>query len=174
MRKILFISLPIFILLIVFFNYPIFDSKGLSYLAILSCFTIICFTGAKYYTSNDKNDYDSLEKLNDELHENDGIFKYSNDGFYIHLKNSTEYIKWSNIKEVNSFSVPIITGDRQTGLEIITNEKNYEFLDDITLGIQKLTDKLCENLPTWQINSIPQRINNFGLEKVRLYTSENK
>ncbi len=100
-----------------------------------------------------------------ELHFRDGDFQYKNDGFY--TKN--EFIKWDEIVEVNSFSIPVVYRQHQTGIEIITNKKHYEFSDENTSGIEKLTDKLYENLPDWETDPVLNMVNNHGLEKAILY-----
>ena len=162
MRKLIFIvSL---VVIFVLYNYPIFNSTGISYIIIFSCFTIISFAGAKLYTSNIKDDYESVEKETDKLHQNDGDFRYSREGFYV----KKEFIKWNEIVEVNSFSIPVLH-QKQKGIEIITDKKQYEFNNDNTSGIEKLTDKLSENLPDWKLDSTLVVPNNYGLKKVKLY-----
>lgn len=153
------------VLIFVFYNYPVFNSTGISYIIILACFIIICFAGAKLYTSDIKKDYESVEKEMNELHSKDGNFQYKNDGFY--TKN--EFIKWDEIIEVNSFSIPVLHRQHQTGIEIITDKKHYEFNNENTSGIEKLTDKLYENLPDWETDPALNRVNNHGLEKASLY-----
>lgn len=163
MKKIIFIvSL---VLVLVFYNYPVFSSTGISYVIIFSCFIVICFASAKLYTSNIKEDYESVEKEMNELHSSDGDFKYKNDGFYV----KNEFIKWCEIEEVNSFSIPVLHRQRQTGIEIITDNNHYEFNNENTSGIEKLEDKLYENLPNWEINPTLVTVNNHGLKKVKLY-----
>ncbi|MGH1516272.1 hypothetical protein [Chryseobacterium sp. JK1] len=152
------------ILIFVLYKYPIFNSIGISYSIIFSGFVVLCFAGAKLYTSDIKDDYESVEKETDKLHQNDGDFRYSGEGFYV----KKEFIKWTEIVEVYSFSIPVLHR-KQTGIEIITDKKQYEFNDDNTSGIEKLTDKLSENLPDWKLNSTLMVSNNYGLRKVKLY-----
>ncbi|WEK70143.1 MAG: hypothetical protein P0Y62_01060 [Candidatus Chryseobacterium colombiense] len=153
------------VLIFVFYNYPVFNSTGITYIIILTCLIIISFAGAKLYTSDIKEDYESVEKEMNELHFRDGDFQYKNDGFY--TKN--EFIKWDEIIEVNSFSIPVLHRQHQTGIEIITDKKHYEFNDENISGIEKLTDKLYENFPNWETNPTLITVNNHGLKKATLY-----
>jgi hypothetical protein len=172
MKKILVLSC--LILILIFFNYPIFDSTGISYIFIFLSFTAICFAGAKLWTSkNGKDDYESVEKETDKLYSDDGIFQYTNDGFYVNRDNLKEYVKWDEIVEVNSFNIPILHREEQRGIEVITDKNNYEFNSNNTTGIEKLTDKLYENLPNWKENPALVRINNYGLKKAKLYERNN-
>ncbi|MDE5493290.1 hypothetical protein [Elizabethkingia meningoseptica] len=160
------------ILVIVLWNYPVFDSKGISYSIVFSCFVIITFSAAKLYNPSDNESYKSVEKEMNHLHQLDGIFRYTTEGFYIKQKNETEFIKWSEIVSVYSFSIPFGRHTNQTGLEMITDKKSYEFNDRQTQGIVKLRDKLYDHLPTWELNAPTIRVNNSGLEKTKLYERE--
>ncbi|QOW10344.1 hypothetical protein Q73A0000_08180 [Kaistella flava (ex Peng et al. 2021)] len=153
----------------VYFYYPVFDSKGISYIIVFSSFVIVCFAGAKLYSSDEKGDYDSLEKKMDKLHDFDGMFQYMHDGFYIKKGKSMELIKWSEIITVNSLRIPVLN-DEQTGIEIITENKKYEFIDQQTPGIEKLIDKLYENLPS--LEEPNSEINHLKFQKTRLYELE--
>lgn len=170
MKKIILISITI--LVIVFFNYPLFDSTEISYLIIFLCFIAIVFSIAKIYFQNDTDNYESVEKEMDHLLEDDGIFQFADNGFYIKQKNSTEFVKWEEIASVYSYSIPVLDHTRQTGLEIITDKKNYELDSNLTPGIEKLTDKLYHHLPTWELNNQTIKVNNFGLKKTKLYVRE--
>lgn len=59
MKKIIIISS--IILGTVSFNYPVFDSEGISYIIILCCIVVITFSTAKIYFP-DKEDYQSVKK----------------------------------------------------------------------------------------------------------------
>ncbi|KFF12732.1 hypothetical protein N6B72_20825 [Chryseobacterium soli] len=166
MKKIIVISCIIVVL--IFFNYPVFESKGISYLIIFACFVAICFSGAKIYFPSDKEDYDSVEKEADQLEKYDGDFQYTNAGFYNKQKTPLELIKWDEIISVYSFSIPISKHRRETGLEIITEKGCYELGGD-TPGIEKLSNELYNHLPDWQLNTPTIRINNYGLQKTKLY-----
>lgn len=161
MKKIIAISC--IILALIFLNYPVFDSEGISYLIIFTCFIAICFSVAKIYFPNDK-DYDTFEKEADLLERYDGDFQYTNEGFYNKQKIPVELIKWDEIISVYSFSIPISNHKRETGLEIITDKNSYEFNSHIS-GIEKLTNELYNHLPDWELNSPTIRINNYGLKK---------
>ena len=157
------------VLILTLYNYPIFDDKKITFAVIFLCFVVIIFSVAKLYSPVEKEDYDSVEKEMDRLHNDDGIFQYTNDGFYFKQKNITEFIKWDEIISIYSFRIPSPFSERkQSGLEIITDRKSYEFDYNVTPGIVKLTDQLYNYLLDWKENS-PMVINNFGLEKTKLY-----
>lgn len=167
MKKI--IAATSFILILTLFYYPVFDDTKISFGIIFLCFVVLIFSVAKLYSPDEEKDYDSFEKEMDRLHKDDGIFQYTNDGFYFKQNSITEYVKWDEITVVNRFTLPGISYDRQSGLEVITDSKNYEFNDKTTSGIVKLTDQLYDNLPNCEEDSPTIRINNFGLEKTKLY-----
>ena len=167
MKKI--IAATCLVLILTLYNYPIFDDKKITFAVIFLCFVVIIFSVAKLYSPVEKEDYDSVEKEMDRLHNDDGIFRYTNDGFYFKQKNITEFIKWDEIISIYSFRIPSPFSERkQSGLEIITDRKSYEFDYNVTPGIVKLTDQLYNYLQDWEENS-PMVINNFGLEKTNLY-----
>lgn len=166
MKKI--IALTSVILILTLYNYPIFDDKKITFTIIFMCFVVIIFSVAKLYSSDEKEDYDSVEKEMDRLHEDNGIFEYTIDGFYFKQKNITEFIKWDEINTINRFTFPVKPYGGQSGLEVITDQKNYEFNDKTNPGIVKLTDQLYSYLPDWEEDS-PMEINNFGLKKTKLY-----
>ncbi|REC77201.1 hypothetical protein DRF60_12370 [Chryseobacterium elymi] len=166
MKKIIIISC--IILVLIFLNYPVFDSEGISYLIIFTCFVAICFSGAKIYFPSDQENYDSVEKETDQLEKYDGDFQCTSEGFYHRQNNLLELIKWDDIISVYSFSIPISNHKKETGLEIITDNTSYEF-NKHTPGIEKLTNEMYNHLPDWQLNSPTIRINNHGLEKTKLY-----
>lgn len=172
MKKIIIISS--IILGTVSFNYPVFDSEGISYIIILCCIVVITFSTAKIYFP-DKEDYQSVEKKMDRLLQYDGIFTYTHEGFYFKEKDSMEFIQWDEIISVYFFSIPLqyhVRQERQTGLEIITDKRNYEFDQYNTPGIVKLKNELQNHFPTWELHSPTVIINNFGLEKTKLYERE--
>lgn len=137
---------------------------------IFLCLISIAFSYAKIKNPTEsKDEYQKVEEENDKLENFDGIFDYKNDGFYILGNSGCDFIKWSEIIEVNSFSIPVLKRGRQMGYEIITTNKNYEFNDETTPGIFKLGNMLAENLPDWKLDSPTLRVNNYGLEKTNLY-----
>lgn len=166
MKKI--IATNLIIVILVYFYYPVFDSEKISYFIIFFCFTVLCFSIAKIYAPSDKENYKSVEKEMDQRHAYDGIFQYTNDGFYMRQKKTREFIRWNKIVSVYSFTIPASEYSRQSGLEIITDKNRYEFTYENTPGIEKFADQLISNLPDWMINS-PVTRNNSGVEKTVLY-----
>lgn len=159
-----------FIAVLVLYNYPVFDNKGISCLILFLCLAAVSFAGAKIYSPDDHDEYETVEKEMDELLNFDGIFEYKKDGFYITQNKITDFVKWSDIIEVNSFNIPLPYRIKQAGLEIITDHKNYEFGSGNTPGIEKLEDQLFRNLSDWKLDSPLIKVNNNGLEKANLYT----
>ncbi|KAB1230167.1 hypothetical protein [Chryseobacterium viscerum] len=171
MKKIIAVSSLVLVLTL--FYYPILDDKKISFAVIFLCFVGIIFSAAKLYSPDEKEDYESFEKEMDKLYEDDGIFQYTDNGFYIKQKNTAELIKWNEIVSIHSFIIPSPFNKSQSGLEIITDSKSYEFDDKVTPGIIKLKDQLSSNLPTWELDSPTVRVNNFGLKKTKLYEKKN-
>jgi hypothetical protein len=171
MKKI--IAASSLVLLLTLFYYPILDDEKISFAVIFLCFVVLIFSVAKLYSPDEKEDYNSVEKEMDRLHKYDGIFRYTNDGVYFKQNKETEFIKWDEIVSVYTFTIPSPFDKKQSGLEIITNEKSYEFDDKVTPGIIKLKDHLSSNLPVWELDSPTVRMNNFGLEKTKLYEKKN-
>ncbi|WP_313090015.1 hypothetical protein [Chryseobacterium flavum] len=166
MKKI--IAVTCLILALTLYNYPVYDDKKITFAIIFICFAVLVFSIAKLY-SPDEKDYDHFEKEMDKLHEYDGIFQYTTGGFYIKQNSNPEFIQWDEIKSVYSFSIPSAFDDRQSGLEIITDEKSYEFDYKVTPGIVKFGDQLSTHLPGWKLDSSMVRMNNSGLFKTKLY-----
>ena len=156
----------------VFYDYPVFDSEGISYLIIFGCFIVITFSAAKIFNPTGDS-YESVEKKTDELENFDGIFSYKEDGFSMIKDNATNYIKWTQIVEANFFTIPFLHEGRHTGLEIITEEMSYEFNDEQTPGINKFVNKLSENLPYWNYDAQFTQVNNHGLKKANLFKRNN-
>jgi hypothetical protein len=166
MKKI--IAATSLVLVLTLYNYPVYDDKKITFAIIFLCFVVLVFSIAKLYSHEEKG-YDTFEKEMDSLHTFDGIFQYTKDGFYFRQNSGTEFIKWDEIISVYSFTIPSPFDKKQSGLEIITNEKCYEFDHKVTPGIIKLEDQLSTHLPTWELDSPTVMINNFGLEKTKLY-----
>lgn len=169
----IFISVSIIIL--IYFNYP-FQSEGISYAIVLTCSIIIVFSGIKLWT--DKNlpneDYDSYEKKLNKTRDENGIFSYSEDGFSFTIKKQRYCIKYSEIVAVNSFSIPSGYRTSDSGLEIITENESFEFETKTIIGLEKLADKLCDNLPNWKMDAEFSDINNFGLKKSNIFERRKK
>lgn len=164
--------LLVVVIISVFIYYPVWDSKGLSYVIIFICFVTLCFSGAKIITADEPTDYNSAEKQMDELYAEDGIFSYTEEGFYFTKESETkQYIKYSDILEVNAFTIPFLHEQTHSGIELITTHKEYEFLDQYCKGIEKFTKKLSENLPFHQNHDL-KITNNHGLKKRNLFQKQ--
>lgn len=162
----------------VLFYYSEFENKGVAYVAILVCLMFISFSlmfisfsFAMIKSPTEKSDeYQIAEKENDFLEDFNGIFKYNKYGFSFIEEGSSEYIKWSEIVEVNAFSIRVFENIKQSGYEIITAQKIYKF-DAESAGVYKLTNQLAGNLSNWKLASAFNKINN-GIEKANLYKKE--
>ncbi|WP_419869841.1 hypothetical protein [Chryseobacterium sp. CT-SW4] len=166
MKKLIFLTC--LILIYTLMNYPLY-SEGVSYVIIFSCLVVICFAGEKLFSDQDNNDYDSVEKEMDKAYQEDGIFKYVTDGFYITRKKKTEFIKWEEIQAINSFRIQVLK-DYQTGLEIITETKSYEINDNNSPGIEKFSVEMYKNLPiTYDRSNLNDFYNTSRLQKEVIY-----
>lgn len=155
----------------VLFNYSEIENKGIAYVAILVCLIFISFSYAKIKSPTDTVDeYQMVEKENDILETFDGIFKYNKYGFSFIEEDSPEYIKWSEIVEVNAFSIRFFENTKQSGYEIITAQKTYKFYSEAA-GVYKLTNQLADNLPNWKLDSPFNNIST-GIEKANLYKKD--
>ena len=158
-------------LALVLFYYSEFENKGVAYVVILVCLVFISFSFAKIKSPTEKNDvYQITEKENDFLEDFNGIFKYNKYGFSFIEEGSNEYIKWSEIVEVNAFSIRVFENTKQSGYEIITAQKTYKFYSEAA-GVYKLTNQLAGNLSNWKLASPFYKINN-GIEKANLYKKD--
>lgn len=153
---------------IILYNYPVFDNKEISYLLVFSFISVIIFAAAKLKNPTN-DDYESVEKKSDWLENFDGIFEYEKNGFYVAQNNKKEFILWTDIVEVNSYNVPLQYSTRQSGLELITDKRKYEFEEEFTPGIVKLGNQLFENLPNWNLSQDEIGINNSGHRKINLF-----
>ncbi len=164
------IALSISIIIFIYFNYP-FRSEGISIVIVFICLAVITFSGVKIWSERNLKEetYESAEKEITRRHNQNGKFRYDIEGFQFMKNNKTEFIKWDDITEVNSFTIPTGRWTQQSGLEVITKNRNYEFNSANTVGIDKLGDQLYENLPDWNLNAEFFRVNNYGVEKANLY-----
>lgn len=164
------VALSISIIILIYFNYP-FKSEGISFLIVLICLIVLSFAGAKCWSKGELQDesFEAVENEMDKKHQIDGSFKYVSDGFYFKNDKVSEFVKWDEIIEVNAFSIPAGRQSKHTGLEVITIDKQFEFGDKDTIGIEKFGDKLFENLTDWKLNAEFSRVNNYGLEKANLF-----
>ncbi|MBW8362050.1 MAG: hypothetical protein K0M56_07695 [Kaistella sp.] len=159
---------------LVYFNYPV-QSKNLSFFIVFICLAVIVLTIVKL-TNKDETPttYEEAEKEMDKIYEIDGIFRYVNDGFYLTRNNSMEYIKWTEIIEINQFYVSMGRGF-QGGLEIVTAEKSIEINSNNSPGFAKFTLEINNNLdidPSWTVDYTidAQQIVKAGLFKNRIYS----
>jgi len=167
MKKIIVICIVTLIAVYIF--YPVFDSEKISYLIIFLCFAILCFTVAKRMTVNDPVDYESTEKEMTRRYTENGIFSYTAEGFYFTKESEPkEYIKYSDILEVNAFIIPFLDEETHSGIELITRGKKYEFINQYCKGIERFTEQLSENLP-FHNNHELKMSNNYGLKKRNLF-----
>lgn len=142
----------------------------------MGCFVVLCFAGAKIYSERDGNDesYEEMEKKMDKIYNENGIFSYTSDGFYIKQKKSMDFVKWDEIEKINSIHINVLE-QWQSGLEVIIGTKNYELNDYNSPGIVKFSQKINENLPvedvSWTIFDIhhPQRFLENGFQKITIY-----
>ena len=130
----------------VYFSYPLY-SENVSYAIVLVCFAVIVFSGLSIIYSKEKEEtYEEVEKANDRIYSENGIFRYATDGFYIAKKQETDFLKWNDILEINAHRIPVFK-DFQYAIEIITAEKRFQFEDSNTRGFEKLKLQINENLP---------------------------
>ncbi|MBW8524657.1 hypothetical protein K0U91_04420 [Chryseobacterium chendengshani] len=155
----------IIILGYIFYNYSDFENSGIGYSIIFLCFAAIVFSYYKIKYPSDRHDFLTVEKEINDLENFDGIFRYEEKGFRFVLSEKNEFVKWDDIVEVNSFSIPSGYRNRQTGIEVVTSDRNFEFNQKHIPGIKKLSDQLYRNLPHWNVDSPLVQINNFGLKK---------
>lgn len=146
-KKITFVTA--LILIYTLYNYSV--KKGYPLLVLLICFTILCFSIAKIYSDSEKLDeetFENAEKKANRIEQNNGIFDYKNDGFYIKQKKSLEFIKWNDIESITHFNLNMLKGVYQNGIEIVTNKKIFKIHNDQeqTMGIEKFEIEMNKNL----------------------------
>ena len=153
----------------VLYNYSDFENSGVRYSIIFICFAAIIFSYYKIKYPSDRHDFLTVEKAINDLENFNGIFQYEEKGFRFVLSGKNEFVKWDDIVEVNSFSISAGYRNKHSGIEVVTTERNFEFNQEHTPGIEKLFNQLYENLPNWKVDSPLVRINNYNLEKANLY-----
>lgn len=146
-KRIAFVT--VLILIYTLYNYSV--NKGYPFLVLLICFSILCFSIAKIYSDSEKLEeetFESVEKNINRIEQNNGIFEYKNDGFYIKQKNSLEFIKWSEIESITHFNLKMLKNVYQNGIEIVTNKKIYKIHndDEQTIGIEKFEKEMNKNI----------------------------
>lgn len=153
----------------VLYNYSDFENSGVGYSIIFLCFAAIIFSYYKIKYPSDRHDFLTVEKEINDLENFNGIFRYEENGFHFVLLGKNEFVKWDDIVEVNSFNINAGYHNKQSGIEVVTGERNFEFNQEHIPGIEKLSSQLCENLPYWKLDSPFVRINNNNFKKVNLY-----
>lgn len=126
-------------------------NKGFPLIVFLVCLSIIAFSIAKIYSDsalNDENTFEETEKKFDKINNNDGIFEYKSDGFYLKQNKTREYIKWIEIESVIYFDYHILKNVNSTGIEISTSHKIYKIHnnDERSMGIEKFENELNKNI----------------------------
>jgi len=165
--------MSVLILGYILYNYSDFENSAVGYSIIFLCFAAIIFSYYKIKYPSDRHDFLTVEKEMNDLENFNGIFKYEENGFRFVLAEKNEFIKWDDIVEVNRFSIPVGYQSRQSGIEVVTAERNFEFNQEHIPGFEKLSNQLYENLPHWNVDSPLVRPNNYSLEKVNLYKKAN-
>lgn len=165
--------ISIIILGYILYNYSDFENSGIGYSIIFLCFAAIIFSYYKIKYPSERHDFLTVEKEMIDLENFNGIFRYEEKGFRFVLAEKNEFIKWDDIVEVNRFSIPVGYQSRQSGIEVVTAERNFEFNQEHIPGFEKLSNQLYENLPHWNVDSPLVRPNNYSLEKVNLYKKAN-
>ena len=138
------------ILIYTLFNYPV--NKGYPLLILLISFVILCFSVAKIYSDYEnlekEETFEEVEKNMNKIEQNNGIFEYKNDGFYIKQKKSLEFIKWNEIESITHFNLNMLKGVYQNGIEIVTNMKIYKIHNDKEqdMGIEKFIIEMNKNI----------------------------
>ena len=84
MKKI--IAVTCLVLILILYNYPIFDDKKITFAVIFLCFAVIVFSIAKLYSPVEKEDYDSVEKKWTDCMMMTGSFNTHTKGFILNKK----------------------------------------------------------------------------------------
>jgi len=153
----------------VLYHYSDFENSGVRYSIIFLCFTAIIFSYYKIKYSNNRHDFITVEKEMNDLENFSGIFRYEEKGFRFILSEKSEFVKWEDIVEVNSFCISAGYQHKQSGIQVVTAERKFEFNQEYIPEIEKLSNQLYENLPHWNVDSPFVGINNNNLKKVNLY-----
>lgn len=137
------------VLVYIMYNYHI--NKGYPLIAFLVCLTILAFSISKIYSDShlkDEEIFEETEKKFNEIYNNDGVFEYKNDGFYLKQNNTKDFIKWVEIESVTHFDYHILENINKTGIEIVTQNRNYKIHNNEkqTMGIEKFENELNKNI----------------------------
>ncbi len=151
-KKIIFLTSLVLIYTI--YNYHI--NKGFPLIVFFFFLIILAFSISKIYSDSkltDENTFEETEKKYDKINNNDGIFEYENDGFYLKLKGTKDLIKWNEIESVIYFDFHILKNVNKTGIEIVTPSKIYKIHndDEQSLGIEKFENELNKNINNYEL-----------------------
>lgn len=151
-KKIIFLTSLVLIYII--YNYHI--NKGFPLIVFFVCLIILAFSISKIYSDSkltDENTFEETEKKYDKIYNNDGIFEYENDGFYLKQKGTKDLIKWNEIESVIYFDFHILKNVNKTGIEIVTHSKIYKIHndDEQSLGIEKFENELNKNINNYEL-----------------------
>lgn len=143
------IILTSIILVYTLYNYHV--NKGFPLLIMFICFCIIAFSISKIYSDSEnleEETFDDVEKNINKIHQNNGIFEYKNEGFYLKQKVSTDFIKWNDIESITYFNINMLKNINQNGIEVVTNKKIYKIHNnnEQTMGIEKFKDEMNKNI----------------------------
>ena len=162
------IAISAIIIVYLFTNYPVID-ETYSYFIVFLSFSAIIFAGARIYEGDKEKSYEQVETEMDKIYQQDGIFTYTEDGFYITRNHKIEEFKWAEIQKIYQFEIRM-GRDSQSGLEIISNGKSFEINTNNSPGMEKFTMKINENLdiedPSWTLRS-PHNFDFTDNSKVR-------
>jgi len=93
---------------------------------------------------------------NYECFSDNGIFKFSEEGFFINENKTQDFIKWTEIKQIISYNVTFYENPIAF-IEIYIGPKNYKFNEE-TLGWYQLITQITTQLPnidkSWTINNL--------------------
>lgn len=146
-KKIIFLTSLVLIYTI--YNYHI--NKGFPLIVFFVCLIILAFSISKIYSDSkltDENTFEETEKKYDKIYNNDGIFEYKSDGFYLKQNGTKDLIKWNEIESVIYFDIHMFENVSQDGLEIGTHSKIYKIHNDDkkSIGIEKFISEMENNL----------------------------
>lgn len=131
------------------YNYSV--SKGYPLLFLLIGLAILSFSISKIYLDYHfvkEETFEEVEKNINRIEENNGIFEYKNDGFYIKQKKHVDFVKWSDVDSITHFNLNMLKHVQQDGIEIATTNKIYKIHnnDQQTIGIEKFEIEMNKNL----------------------------
>lgn len=145
MKKLIFITA----LILIFIIYKYDTNNGYPLLIKLICFVVLVFSFTKLQDENTKEEtFEEVEKKNNIIQNDDGIFEYKKEGFYIKQKKTLEFIKWDDIERISHFNLKMLKNVYQNGIEIVTNKKIYKIHnnDEQTIGLEKFENEVNKNL----------------------------